>query len=149
MTEGKNNTSSEQADLNEGQRRLKTSTHQSSNKRTIKASEITGLKFFDQLAPLLQRLHDDNCDRDKANNRKLHYDQYCMLMLLHLFNPIVTSLRGVQQASELKKVQKKLGCARASLGSLSEASTVFDAERLQEIIEELGGSLNRWHRTGD
>ena len=45
------------------------------------------------------------------------------------------------KASELKKVQKKLGCARASLGSLSEASTVFDAERLQEIIEELGGQL--------
>jgi hypothetical protein len=52
-----------------------------------------------------------------------------MLLLLFLFNPIVTSLRGVQQASELKKVQKKLGCQRASLGSLSEATSVFDADR--------------------
>ena len=107
----------------------------------IQSKDITGLKYFDQLAPLLQRLHDDGCERDKAVNRKLHYDQYCMLLLLYLFNPIVTSLRGIQQASELKKVQKKLGCARAALGSLSEATSVFDAERLKEIIGELGDQL--------
>ncbi len=60
----------------------------------IQEKDITGLKFFDRLAPLLQRLHDDGCDRDTAGNRNLHYDQYCMLILLYLFNPIVTSLRG-------------------------------------------------------
>jgi hypothetical protein len=64
-----------------------------------------------------------------------------MLMLLYLFNPIVTSLRGIQQASELKNVQRKLGCARASLGSLSEATSVFDPARLKEIITELGDQL--------
>ncbi|NJR20182.1 MAG: hypothetical protein HC777_00890 [Hyphomonadaceae bacterium] len=53
-----------------------------------------------------------------------------MLVLLYLFNPICSSLRAVQQASELPKVQKRLGCARAALGSLSEAATVFDSERL-------------------
>ena len=59
------------------------------------------------------------CGRDRAGNRQLHYDQYCLLLLLYMFNPIVTSLRGLQQASELKKVQKKLGCAspRLALGS--------------------------------
>jgi hypothetical protein len=64
-----------------------------------------------------------------------------MLTLLYLFNPIVTSLRGIQQVSELKNVQRKLGCPRASLGSLSEATGVFDAERLKEIITELGEQL--------
>ena len=107
----------------------------------ITEADIQGLKYFDQLAPLLTRLHDEGCSRDKANNRKLHYDQYCMLLLLYLFNPIVTSLRGIQQASELKKVQRKLGCPRASLGSLSEASSVFDAQSLKEIIAELGDQL--------
>ena len=107
----------------------------------IQDKDVTGLKFFDKLAPLLKRLHDDGCQRDTAGNRTLHYDQYCMLMLLYLFNPVVTSLRGIQQASELKKVQKKLGCQRASLGSLSEATSVFDANRLQEIIAELGQQL--------
>ncbi len=109
--------------------------------RKLKESDITGLKYFDQLAPLLERLHEDGCQRDRAGNRKLHYDQYGMLMLLYLFNPIVTSLRGIQQASELKNVQRKLGCARASLGSLSEATSVFDPARLKEIITELGDQL--------
>lgn len=107
----------------------------------ITEKDITGLKFFDQLAPLLQRLHDDACERDTAGNRTLHFDQYAMLLLLYLFNPIVTSLRGLQQASELKNVQRKLGCSRSSRGSLLEAATVFDPDRLKEIIGELGDQL--------
>jgi hypothetical protein len=107
----------------------------------IKEKDITGLKYFDQLAPLLERLHDDACARDTAGNRTLHFDQYAMLMLLYCFNPIVTSLRGLQQASELKNVQRKRGCSRASLGSLSEAATVFDPERLKEIVGQLAGQL--------
>ena len=107
----------------------------------IREQDVSGLKYFDKLAPLLERLHDEGCQRDKAGNRELHFDQYCMLILLYLFNPVVTSLRGIQQASELAKVQKKLGCSRASLGSLSESATVFDAERLKEVISELGQEL--------
>ena len=92
-------------------------------KRREKLTErqITALKYFDTLAPLLERLHDDGCARDRAGNRQLHYDQYCLLILLYLFNPIVTSLRGLQQASELPKVQKKLGCSRAALGLLGKS----------------------------
>jgi hypothetical protein len=115
---------------------------QRKRRKKIEESDITGLKYFDQLAPLLERLHDEGCRRDSAGNRRLHYDKYCLLMLLYLFNPIVTSLRGVQQASELKNVQRKLGCPRTSLGSLSEATRVFDAELLKEIIEELGDQLS-------
>jgi len=107
----------------------------------ITERDISGLKYFDKLAPLLERLHDDGCARDRAGNRELHYDQYCMLILLYLFNPTVTSLRGLQQASELDKVQRRLGCERAALGSFSEAVTVFDPERLKEIITELGAQL--------
>ncbi len=111
-------------------------------KRTkVREEDVTGLKYFDRLAPLLQRLHDDGCGRDKAGNRQLHFDQYCMLVLLYLFNPTVSSLRAIQQASELKKVQRKLGCGRASLGSLSEAAQVFHPELLREVIEELGEQL--------
>jgi hypothetical protein len=107
----------------------------------VTEADVQGLKYFDKLAPLLERFHDEGCERDVANNRTLHYDQYCMLMLLFLFNPVVTSLRGIQQASELEKVQRKLGCSRASLGSLSEATSVFDAQSLKEIIAELGDQL--------
>lgn len=108
---------------------------------TIQAKDVRGLKYFDQLAPLLERLHDVGCQRDRAGKRTLHYDQYCMLILLFFFNPVVKSLRGLQQASELQQVQQKLGCPRTSLGSLSESVAVFDPERLQEVIAELGGQL--------
>lgn len=109
--------------------------------KKITDKDIVGLKYFDQLGELLQQLHDVGCERDRAGNRLLHMDQYCLLILLYMFNPVVTSLRGLQQASELKKVQKKLGCARASLGSLSESVAVFDSERLKPIIESLGEKL--------
>lgn len=104
--------------------------------------DIVGLKYFDQLLPLFARLHEDGCARDKAGNRVLHYDQYCLMVLVFLFNPVCSSLRALQQASELKNVQKKLGCERAALGSLSEAATIFDPERLQGIIQELNGQLH-------
>lgn len=114
----------------------------------IESSDVIGLKYFDKLSPLFERLHEVGCDRDRAGKRNLHMDQYCMLMLLFLFNPIVTSLRALQQASELKKVQRKLGCLRASLGSLSEATDVFDPERLQEIIGELAEQLKPIQNVG-
>ena len=68
----------------------------------------------------------------------LHYDQYLALMLLFFFNPIVTSMRGLVQASSLKKVRQKLGVSPTSLGSFSEAGSVFDAELLKPIIRRVG-----------
>lgn len=103
----------------------------------IRESDLTGLKYLDRLMPLLQRLRPVGCARDKAGNRQLFFDQYCSLILLYLFNPIVSSLRAVVQASELRKVQRKLGCPRAALGSLSEAARVFDPELLREIASEM------------
>jgi hypothetical protein len=107
----------------------------------VRESDIVGLKYFDRLMPLLERLHDVGTTRDRAGNRQLFFDQYCAYILLFLFNPIVTSLRGIQQASELNKVQKKLGCPRASLGSLSEAVEVFDPQPIKQIASELAAQL--------
>jgi hypothetical protein len=80
----------------------------------VHEEDVTGLKYFGKLQPLLRRLHEVGYQRDKA---------------------------GIQQASELRKVQRKLGCLRASLGSLSEATEVFEPERLKAIIAELGEQL--------
>jgi hypothetical protein len=109
--------------------------------QAVTERQLTGFKYFKKLLPLFERLHDDGCARDRAHNRTLHFDQYCALILLYLFNPAVRSLRALQLASELAKVQKKLGCARASLGSLSESSHVFDPQLLQGIIGDLARQL--------
>jgi len=103
----------------------------------LRASDLHGLKYFPLLQDLLGRLHDVGTARDKAGNRQLFFDQYIALLLLYFFSPIVTSLRGLQQASGLAKVEKLLGIQRTSLGSLSEATGVFDAAPLRSIVQEL------------
>lgn len=104
--------------------------------------KVQGLKYFAMLRPLLHHLHQDQCGRDSAGNRTLHYDQYCMLVLLYVLNPTVSSLRSLSQASGLTKVRKKLLNEKASLGSLSESGGLFDAERLQPVIERLSSEVN-------
>ena len=106
-------------------------------RQRVRAEDIEGLKYLDLLEPFLERLCGVGTERDRAGNRDLYFDQYTALILLYFFSPIVTSLRGLQQATELKKVQKQLGISRVSLGSLSEASRVFAAEALQGVITEL------------
>ena len=113
------------------------------NKRKkIQDSDLKGFKYFKAISKMLERLHDAGCGGDIAGNRTLHMDQYTMLILLYMFNPICKSLRSLQQVSELKKVQKFFSVPRASLGSLSEASRVFDSELLKNIIAELSKKLN-------
>jgi hypothetical protein len=107
----------------------------------VREGDLQGFKYLKPLLPALARLRDSGCGRDTAGNRKLHFDQYAALVLLYLFNPVVSSLRAIQRASELRKVQRLLGCGRAALGSLSESSHVFEPELLEGIIAELAGQL--------
>ena len=110
----------------------------------VRAAELRGLKYFKLLGPLLERLHDEATQSDKAGNRKLFFDQYASLLLLYFFNPIVTSLRGIQQASQLDKVQKLLGCERAALGSLPAGALTMASSvpvsKLAPIVWSTSGS---------
>ena len=42
----------------------------------IPGPKLQGLKYLDKLLPLFERLHDVGCPRDRAGNRKLHFDHY-------------------------------------------------------------------------
>lgn len=101
-----------------------------------------GFKYFRLVGTLLQALHDAGTERDRAGNRQLFYDQYASLLLLYFFTPTVTSLRGIQQMSELSKVQQRWGVPRTGVSTLSEAATVFEAALLQDVINEL--ALQAW-----
>lgn len=111
-------------------------------------ADIQGLKYLHSLRPLLTRLRPVGTTRDHAGNRRLFMDQYCALILLFLFNPVVRSLRGLQQASQLRNVQRKLKVSRASLGSLSEATEVFDPTLLREVVRELAAQVRPLRQTG-
>ncbi|HEX9596497.1 MAG TPA: IS4 family transposase [Anaerolineales bacterium] len=106
-------------------------------RKPVCEADLRGFKYFQMLMPLLERLHDVGTARDRAGNRQLFFDQYTVLLLLYFFSPIVVSLRALQQASGLDKVQRFFGIRRVSLGSLSEATEVFDAEPLRHIVQEL------------
>ena len=71
----------------------------SAKREPITEDRLRNFKYFEKILPLLDRLHDAGTARDKAGNRILHYDQYIALQLLFFFNPIVTSMRGLVQAS--------------------------------------------------
>ena len=92
-----------------------------SESSTLLESDIQGLKHFKKVRKLLKSLHEVGCQRDRANNRSLHMDEYCLGVLLYMFNPAITSLRGIQQASELRNVQKKLGIKRGQNKGVREA----------------------------
>jgi hypothetical protein len=112
-----------------------------STRAPVTEQDVQGFKYFRMCGPLFAHLHSAGTERDRAGNRQLFYDQYATLVLLYFFSPVVTSLRGLQQASTLEKVHQRLGVSRTSLGSLSEAAQVFDAALLQDVIAELGARL--------
>jgi hypothetical protein len=45
-------------------------------KPELREEDLHGFKHFKLLVPFLERLHHNACTRDKAGNRKLHFDQY-------------------------------------------------------------------------
>lgn len=103
---------------------------------------MRGFKQLRRIADLLRAVHEDGCARDKAANRELHLDDYVLLVLLFLFNPMIDSMRQLQRVANLEIVQKKLGIRRFSLGNFSESCRVFDPSKLQEVIQLLAGELH-------
>ena len=100
----------------------------------VTAEKLQGFKHLKRISELLVHLHRCGCDRDKAGNRHLHFDDYVLLLLLFMFNPMIDSMRILQQVASLPEVQKKLGVKRFSLGSFSESCTVFKPEMLQSVV---------------
>jgi hypothetical protein len=74
---------------------------------------------------------------DSHPPRRLHYDQYLCLILFYFFNPTLTGVRSIQEASQLEKVQNVLGIKSTSLGSFSEAGNVFDHTLLPPMVKAL------------
>ena len=94
---------------------------------------LVGWQYLRRLQDLLQTLH-----QHKAHpNRKLFYDQYVALLLFSFYNPVVQGLRQMEQLTDIAKVRQQLGIQHASLGSLSEASHVFDPKLVANLFATL------------
>jgi len=110
-------------------------------KPPITLDQLRGMKQLKHVAGLLSSLHLAGCDRDKAKNRDLHFDDYVLLILLYLFNPMIDSMRILQKVSKLPEIQERLGIKRFSLGSFSESCRVFDPSMLQTVVDQLAKGL--------
>ena len=69
----------------------------------VEGTTVEGVRYLQQIFPVLRQLKGREVERDRAGNRRLEYSHYVSLLLLSLFNPLLQSLRSLQQASDLKK----------------------------------------------
>lgn len=107
----------------------------------VRAKDLQGFKYLNEVLPLLQRLHPCGTDTDKARNRRFFADHYAALLLLYFFNPVLTSRNALLQASRLAKVQAFCGGRAVSAGSFSEAQHLFDPALLEGLVRELAGRV--------
>ena len=111
----------------------------------LREKDILCLGHLQRVFGLLDALADVGTERDTAGSRELFFNDYCKLVLLHIWNPLIGSLRQLQEAVALKKVAEALGVKRFSLGSFSEAPRVFDPEKLKPVMAELAAELQPMH----
>jgi hypothetical protein len=115
------------------------------HKEALKPKDIKGLKYLRAFWDVLEPLRDITVH----GNREFFMDQYVALLLLHFFNPVLNSLRALQEATGLGNVQEAVGVKRTSLGSMSEsAGHVFDPELMVPILESVINQLPDLPRDG-
>jgi hypothetical protein len=73
--------------------------------------------------------------------RLLTASNYLSLFLFGLFNPVVRTMRGLCQISQLNRVQSEVCEHRVSLGSFSEAQHLLDGQLLERVFAQLSQSL--------
>lgn len=69
--------------------------------------------------------------------RLLSEEDYLSALLFAQFNPVIDSMRGLCACSELERVQHEVCSHGISLGSFSEAQSVFGYGRLEQVFEAL------------
>ena len=107
----------------------------------LRPKDIVCLGHLKRVFQLLDALPKQNSRRDRAGNRALFLNDYCKLILLYVWNPLIDSLRVLQQVAQLENVAKALHVKRISLGSFSEAPAAFNPEQLKGVMNELAGEL--------
>jgi Transposase DDE domain len=115
--------------------------HETPAAAPLAEKDIRCLGHLRRAFALLGRLHEVGCGRDRAGNRELFFDDYCKLVLLYVWNPLIESVHDLRQAAALPKVAKALGVKRFSAGSFSESVRVFDPQALAPVVAELAGQL--------
>lgn len=109
-------------------------------KSPLRPKDVQGLKYLRNFEELLKPL----AELPVHGNRKFCMDHWVSLLLLHFFNPVLDSMRALQEATDFQNVQEVVGVKHTSLGSMSQsASEIFAPDYLEPIIYEAGQMTNR------
>jgi hypothetical protein len=108
--------------------------------KTIRAGELQGWKKLRRVAELLKHLHEMGCHRDKSGNRELHFDDYVLLILLYLFNPLIER-KGLPSAFD-----EDLGeGGRDARGSRAAGDQAISAGRFQRELPGIRAGRHLLH----
>lgn len=113
-------------------------------KQIIDEKKLSNWKLLDDFRCRLAKVARTAVPKVKKSGgpeRLLLEENYFCLMLFGLFNPVVDSMRGLCAASHLVRVQKDVCGRKVSLGSFSEAQSVFDPELLKQVFLELSAEI--------
>lgn len=110
-----------------------------SKPKEITESELGRWKLLNPLQALLAEEigRREPSGTEKDPRRTLDSFRYFSSILFIMFNPVIESMRGFCAASEFEKVQSNVCGTRVSLGSFSEAQSVFDPEILRNVLARL------------
>ena len=87
------------------------------NDRDVVAPQkVQALHHFKRLVPLFQRLHEVGTKRDIASNRTLFMDDYCLLVTLFLFNPMIDSIAMCRRRLKCPRSPRRWACSRSRRG---------------------------------
>ena len=101
--------------------------------------KVEGGRLVRQLERCVEQLRDKN----SHGNQGLFFDDVFLAYLLAFFNPSLRTLRVIEDFSQTKQAQRHLSTPRICRSTLSDFNKLADPERLQPIIAELRGALNR------
>ena len=106
-------------------------------------SAITGKKHLRSVLKLrkkLRKLH-------AHPNRILFYDDVLTALLLAFFNPVMRSLRMIEDFSNCPLVQDELHVERICKSTLSDLQRVVDPSLLEPLIQSLQAQIPHLHKT--
>lgn len=101
--------------------------------------KVIGAKYVRLLEKHLRSLRNENAH----GNRQLFLDDVFAVYLLAFFNPVVRSLRTVEDLSQTRQAQKHLSIDKVCKSTLSDFNQLIDPERLTPIVHALRSRLSK------
>jgi len=108
-----------------------------------KLAALTGRKHLQSVLQLRRKLRKAHAHP----NRTLFYDDVLTALLLAFFNPVMRSLRMIEDFSQCPLVQDELEVDRICKSTLSDTQRILDPSLLEPLIESLQAQIPHLQKT--